>query len=432
MKQDRSNELLADAKQVIPGGVNSPVRAFRAVGGQPLFIARGKGAYLWDVDGNRYMDYVLSWGPLILGHAHPAVVTALSRAAAEGTSFGAPTALETELAELVIDMVPSVEMVRFVNSGTEATMTALRLARAFTGRNKIVKFEGCYHGHADMLLVQAGSGVATLGLPDSPGVPPGATQDTLTAPFNDLGAVERLFERYPNDIAAVIVEPVAGNMGVVPPADGFLSGLREQTQTHGALLVFDEVMTGFRVALGGAQALYGVDPDLTTLGKVIGGGLPVGAYAGKRAIMETVAPVGPMYQAGTLSGNPLAMTAGLVTLRELRKPGVFHEIVAQTERLCEGVGRAARDAGVPVYQTQVGTMFCTYFTKEPVTDYESAKTSDTGAFGRFFDGMLGQGVYLAPSQFEASFTSVAHTSEVIDATITAAGHAFRAVSRASK
>ena len=362
-----------------------------------------------------------------MGHAFPAVVAALSEAASRGTSYGAPTALETELAETVIDMVPSVEMVRFVNSGTEATMTALRLARAYTGKDKVVKFEGCYHGHADMLLVQAGSGVATLGLPDSPGVPAGATQDTLTAPFNDLGAVKRLFERYPDEIAAVIVEPVAGNMGVVPPADGFLAGLRDLTRAHSALLVFDEVMTGFRVALGGAQELYGIDPDLTTLGKVIGGGLPVGAYAGKRAIMETVAPVGPMYQAGTLSGNPLAMTAGLVTLRELRKPGVFEEIVAQTERLCQGVGQAAREAGVPVYQTRVGTMFCTFLTDSPVTDYASAKTSDTEAFGRFFEKMLNQGIYLAPSQFEAGFTSVAHGSEVIDATIAAARNAFQAL-----
>jgi glutamate-1-semialdehyde 2,1-aminomutase len=345
----------------------------------------------------------------------------------KGTSYGAPTALETELAELVIEMVPSVEMVRFVNSGTEATMSALRLARAYTGRHKIVKFEGCYHGHGDMLLVQAGSGVATLGLPDSPGVPPGAAQDTLTAPFNNLSAVETLFQQFPDEIAAVIVEPVAGNMGVIPPADGFLEGLRALTEAHGALLIFDEVMTGFRVALGGAQELYGVDPDLTTLGKVIGGGLPVGAYAGKREIMETVAPAGPMYQAGTLSGNPLAMTAGLVTLRELRKPGVFEGIVAQTEQLCQGIGRAATAAGVPVYQTQVGTMFCTYFTEGPVTDYASAKKSDAAAFGRFFQAMLRAGVYLAPSQFEAGFTSTAHNDEVIQATVEAAHGAFRAV-----
>jgi glutamate-1-semialdehyde 2,1-aminomutase len=427
MTLDKSKKLLAAAKKVIPGGVNSPVRAFRAVGGEPLFIECGEGACLWDVDGNRYVDYVLSWGPLILGHAHPAVVDALSAAAARGTSYGAPTALETELAELVVDMVPSVEMVRFVNSGTEATLSALRLARAYTGRHKIIKFEGCYHGHGDVLLVQAGSGVATLGLPDSPGVPPGATQDTLTAPFNDLAAVEALFEQFPEEIAAVILEPVAGNMGVIPPDEDFLAALRSLTKAHGALLIFDEVMTGFRVALGGAQELYGIDPDLTTLGKVIGGGLPVGAYAGKREIMETVAPAGPMYQAGTLSGNPLAMTAGLVTLHELRKPGVFDEIVRQTEQLCDGIGQAAVAAGVPVYQTQVGTMFCTYFAGGPVSDYASAKTSDTEAFGRFFQGMLERGIYLAPSQFEAGFTSTAHTPDVIEATVQAAQQAFRAL-----
>jgi glutamate-1-semialdehyde 2,1-aminomutase len=427
MNLGRSKELLAAAKKTIPGGVNSPVRAFRAVGGEPPFVARGEGAYLWDEDGNRYIDYVLSWGPLILGHAHPAVVEALVEAVAKGTSYGAPTSLEIQLAELVAEMVPSIEMVRFVNSGTEATMSALRLARAFTGRNKIIKFEGCYHGHGDMLLVQAGSGVATLGLPDSPGVPPGAAQDTLTAPFNDLAAVESLFQRFPEEIAAVILEPVAGNMGVIPPTDGFLSGLRSLTEAQGALLLFDEVMTGFRVALGGAQELYNVDPDLTTLGKVIGGGLPVGAYAGKREIMETVAPVGPMYQAGTLSGNPLAMTAGLVTLQELRTPGVFEEIVTQTERLCQGVGRAAEEASVPVYQTQVGTMFCTYFTEEPVTDYATATTSNTAAFSRFFQAMLAEGIYLAPSQFEAGFTSTAHVGEVVDATVEAARSAFRMV-----
>lgn len=427
MNLEKSRKLLDAARRVIPGGVNSPVRAFRAVGGEPPFIARGQGPYLWDEDGNRYIDYVLSWGPLILGHAHPAVVDAVSNAARKGTSYGAPTALETELAELVVEMVPGIEMVRFVNSGTEATMSALRLARAYTERHKIVKFEGCYHGHGDMLLVQAGSGVATLGLPDSPGVPPGAAKDTLTAPFNDLGAVEALFARFPGEIAAVIVEPVAGNMGVIPPAEGFLPGLRHLTQEQGALLIFDEVMSGFRVALGGAQELYDIDPDLTTLGKVIGGGLPVGAYAGKREIMETVAPAGPMYQAGTLSGNPLAMTAGLVTLHELRKPGVFDGIVAQTERLCQGIGRAADKAGVPIFQTRVGTMFCTYFTQEPVTDYASAKTSDTVAFGRFFQAMLNAGVYLAPSQFEAGFVSAAHSDQVIQATIEAAERSFGSV-----
>jgi glutamate-1-semialdehyde 2,1-aminomutase len=427
MNTSRSQTLFAAAQKVIPGGVNSPVRAFRAVGGQPLFIERGQGPYLFDADGNRYVDYVMSWGPLILGHAHPGVAEALKRAVERGTSYGAPTALETELAGLIVEMVPGVEMVRFVNSGTEATMTALRLARAFTRRDKIVKFEGCYHGHADMLLVQAGSGVATLGLPDSPGVPPGATQDTLTAPFNDLAAVEGLFKRFPEEVAAIIVEPVAGNMGVVPPVNGFLEGLRRLTEAHGALLVFDEVMTGFRVAPGGAQELYGIDPDLATLGKVIGGGLPVGAYAGKREIMQAVAPVGPMYQAGTLSGNPLAMTAGIETLKVLREPGVFDELAARTERLCAGIGDAARSANVPVYQTRAGTMFCTYFTEGPVTNWSTASRSDTARFGRFFQAMLAQGVYLAPSQFEAGFTSTAHTDDVIEATIAAARVALRAV-----
>jgi glutamate-1-semialdehyde 2,1-aminomutase len=397
------------------------------VGGRPLFIERGEGPYLFDVDGNRYIDYVLSWGPLILGHAHPRVADALKQAVDRGTSYGAPTPLETELAELVREMVPSAQMVRFVNSGTEATMSALRLARAFTGRNKIVKFEGCYHGHADMLLVQAGSGVATLGLPDSPGVPPGAAEDTLVAPFNDLAAVEALLEANPDQIAGIIVEPVAGNMGVVPPVSDFLSGLRELTQQHGALLIFDEVMTGFRVALGGAQSLYGVTPDLTTLGKVIGGGLPVGAYAGRRDIMQTVAPVGPMYQAGTLSGNPLAMAAGIETLKVLSEPGVFDDLVTRTKQLCTGVGEAAQSAGVPIHQTRVGTMFCTYFTTDPVINWATAGESDVQRFGRFFQAMLQAGVYVAPSQFEAGFMSVAHTDDVIEATISAARTAFRAL-----
>jgi glutamate-1-semialdehyde 2,1-aminomutase len=426
MEIQRSAELFAAARRVIPGGVDSPVRAFRAVGGQPLFIDRGEGPYLFDVDGNRYIDYVLSWGPLILGHAHPRVVEALKRAVERGTSYGAPTALETELAELVIEAMPAIEMVRFVNSGTEATMSALRLARAYTGRDKIIKFEGCYHGHADGLLVRAGSGVATLGLPDSPGVPAGAAQDTIAVPYNDLEAVERAFAAHPDQIAGVIVEPVAGNMGVVPPQPGFLEGLRRLTQENGALLIFDEVMTGFRVAYGGAQSLYGIQPDLTTLGKVIGGGLPVGAYAGRKEIMEMVAPAGPMYQAGTLSGNPLAMTAGIETLKVLREPGVFEEIERKTAMLADGIGQAAREAGVPIFQTRVGTMFCTFFTSDPVTDYASAKNADTARFGRFFRTMLEQGVYLAPSQFEAGFMSLAHSDEDIERTVEAAARAFRA------
>jgi glutamate-1-semialdehyde 2,1-aminomutase len=422
----RSVELFEEAREVIPGGVNSPARAFNAVGGQPLFIDRGAGPYLFDVEGNRYIDYVLSWGPLVLGHAHPRVSEALKRAVDRGTSYGAPTALETELAERVIEVLPSVEMVRFVNSGTEATMSALRLARACTGRDKIVKFVGCYHGHADLLLVQAGSGVTTLGLPDSPGVPRGTTRDTLTVAYNDLAGVEAAFDRYPDQIAGVIVEPVAGNMGVVPPQPGFLEGLRRVTKEYGALLIFDEVMTGFRVAYGGAQARYGIDPDVTTLGKVIGGGLPVGAYAGKREVMEHVAPAGAMYQAGTLSGNPLAMTAGIETLKVLGEPGVFEALERTTARLTEGLGRAAAAAGVPVFQTRVGTMFSTFFTAQPVTDYASAKTADTDRFGRFYRAMVERGVYLAPSQFESGFTSTAHADEDIDRTLEAAAAAFRA------
>jgi glutamate-1-semialdehyde 2,1-aminomutase len=425
-RDTRSQALLEAARRVIPGGVNSPVRAFKGVGGTPRFIAHGEGPYMFDADGNRYIDYVLSWGPLAIGHAHPAVVEALQRQAALGTSFGAPTEAETELAELIIAAMPAIELVRFVSSGTEATMSALRLARAVTGRAKIVKFAGCYHGHADPLLVQAGSGVATLGLPDSPGVTPGATVDTLTAPFNDLGAVEALFGAYPEEIAAIIVEPVAGNMGLVPPVDGYLQGLRTLTERHGALLIFDEVMTGFRVAHGGAQALYGVTPDLTCLGKVIGGGLPVAAYGGRRAIMEWVAPAGPMYQAGTLSGNPLAMAAGIATLRELARPGVYDQLATAATVLAGAMRDAAHRAGVPMQTAAVGSMWGGFFAPAPVTDYAGAKTSDTARYARFFHALLDRGVYLAPSQFETGFVSTAHDDSIITATTTAIEDAMRA------
>jgi glutamate-1-semialdehyde 2,1-aminomutase len=413
------------ARKVIPGGVNSPVRAFRAVGGVPPFIARGEGSRLVDIDGNAYIDYVLSWGPLILGHAHPEVVEATTEAVRSGTSFGAPTEAESVLSQMIVDAVPGVDMVRLVNSGTEATMSALRLARAATGRDKILKFAGCYHGHADMLLVQAGSGVATLGLPDSPGVPKGATQDTLVAPYNDLDAVRAIFDEQGSEIAAIIVEPVAGNMGMVPPIDGFLQGLRDVTAAHGAMLIFDEVMTGFRVAPNGAVGRFGITPDLVTFGKVVGGGFPLAAYAGRREVMEHVAPAGTMYQAGTLSGNPVATAAGIATLGVLRREGVFDGIVTQAEKLVAGLNSAARDAGVSFGATSIGTMAGYFFTDEPVHSYDDAKSADVEMFGRFFGALLERGVYFAPSAFEAMFLSSAHTDEDIDRTIEAAGDAFK-------
>jgi glutamate-1-semialdehyde 2,1-aminomutase len=419
--------MFARARQVIPGGVNSPVRAFRAVGGQPVFIQRGAGAYLYDVDGNQYIDYVGSWGPLIFGHAHPRVVEAITAAAQRGASYGAPTEAETRLAELVIEAVPSIELVRFVNSGTEATMSALRVARAYTGREKIIKFAGGYHGHADMLLVAAGSGALTLGAPDSPGVPAGATAQTLVVAYNDLAATRAAFERYPDEIAAIIVEPVAGNMGCVPPAPGFLQGLRDLTAQYGAVLIFDEVMTGFRVAHGGAQALYSIQPDMTCLGKIVGGGLPAAAYGGRREIMSLVSPSGPVYQAGTLSGNPLAMAAGTAQLEMLKQPGVYERLDALTTALAEGIGAAAREAGVAVYQTRVGSMFTTFFTAEPVVDEATAKRADTKAFAAFFGALLDQGVYIAPSQFEAGFVSLAHSDDDIARTLAAAQVAMRQV-----
>lgn len=416
----KSEEIFAAAQKIMPGGVNSPVRAFKSVGGQPIVFDRVKGAYIWDVDGNQYIDYVGSWGPAICGHTHPDVINALKNALEKGTSFGAPCVLENVLAEMVIDAVPSIEMVRFVNSGTEACLSVLRLMRAFTGRDKLIKFEGCYHGHGDMFLVKAGSGVATLGLPDSPGVPKSVTSNTLTAPYNDLEAVKQLFADNPGEIAGVILEPIVGNAGFISPDAGFLEGLRLLTQENGALLVFDEVMTGFRIAYGGVQEKFGVTPDLTTLGKVIGGGLPVGAYGGRRDIMSMVAPAGPMYQAGTLSGNPLAMTAGIKTLELLQKPGTYEYLDKITKKLSDGLLKIAKETGHAACGGQISGMFGLFFTQGPVHNYEDAKKSDLSKFSRFHRGMLERGIYLAPSQFEAGFTSLAHTDEDIEKTLAAA------------
>ena len=419
-----SEWLFDKAVELMPGGVNSPVRAFRGVGGTPRFIRSASGATMTDVDGKTYIDYVGSWGPMILGHADPEIIDALHQALARGTSYGAPNELEVELAEEIIDAVPSIEMVRMVNSGTEATMSAIRLARGVTGRNKLVKFEGCYHGHGDSLLVKAGSGVATLGLPDSPGVPATLAQNTLTVPFNDSQALADVFAQH-DDIAAVIIEPVVGNMGCVPPQAGYLQSVRDITSRAGALLIFDEVMTGFRVSRGGAQELYGIKPDITTLGKIIGGGLPVGAYGGSKELMRNIAPAGPIYQAGTLSGNPLAMTAGLVTVRRLRERAVYDRLEQASARLVAGVSAAAKEAGVETITNRVGSMWTTFFNSGEVTNWSTAEKSDRTKYGKFFHSMLDQGVYLAPSQFEAGFVGLAHTDELIDKTIAAARNAFK-------
>lgn len=427
MKHERSSSLFQQAKTVIPGGVNSPVRAFKSVGADPLFIKKAAGCHIIDEDNNEFVDYVGSWGPMIVGHCHPDIIKAVQETMASGASFGAPTERETILANMVIEAVPSIEMVRMVSSGTEATMSAIRLARGFTGRDKILKFSGCYHGHADSLLVKAGSGAATFGVPDSPGVPAEVAKLTLTAEYNSLDSVKKLIAENKNSIACIIVEPVAGNMGTVPPRDGFLEGLRELCTNEGIILIFDEVMSGFRVAYGGAQSLYGVTPDMTTLGKIIGGGLPVGAFGGKREIMEKLSPSGGVYQAGTLSGNPLAMSAGIATLNILKQPGFYKILEDKSRAVAEGIAKAAKSAGYPIYSTRVGSMFCAFFSKSEVFDWPTASQSDTKAFAKYFLAMLDEGVYLAPSQYETAFVSAAHSEADIEKTIAAATKCFKLI-----
>ena len=425
MQTVTSKKLFRQSQRYIPGGVNSPVRAFRSVGGNPLFIKSAQGAMVIDVDGNTFFDYVASWGPMILGHAHPTVVRAIQRAATWGTSYGAPTEQELILAQIICGAFPSIERVRLVSSGTEAVMSAIRVARGFTNRDAILKFEGCYHGHADHLLVKAGSGAATLGLPDSPGVPKVSASQTLTSPYNDIEAVKRLVKKYWRKLACIIVEPIAGNMGVVLPQKEFLRQLRVLTRKYGILLIFDEVISGFRVAYGGAQTLYGVKPDLTTLGKIIGGGLPVGAYGGKKEIMDLIAPTGPIYQAGTLSGNPLAVTAGIETLKKLGASGVYEKLERRGKQLAEGLGQAAKQANIPFYQTRVGSLMGGFFVDGRVVDYATAKKSDTARYAKFFHKMLERGSYFAPSQFEAAFVSAVHTAADVDQTIKAAHQVFK-------
>lgn len=427
MEHSRSTQLFQQALKTIPGGVNSPVRAFRSVGSDPLFIKRAAGPTIFDEDGNAFIDYVGSWGPMILGHCHPKVVAAVKAAADSGCSFGAPTELEITLAEMVIEAVPSIEMVRMVSSGTEATMSAIRLARGYTGRDDILKFSGCYHGHSDSLLVKAGSGAATFGVPDSPGVPADFAKHTLTATYNDLDSVRELVAANKGTIACIIVEPIAGNMGTVPPREGFLEGLREICTEEGIVLIFDEVMSGFRVAYGGAQEVYGIKPDLTTLGKIIGGGLPVGAFGGKREIMQLLSPAGGVYQAGTLSGNPLAMSAGIETLKLLKEEGFYQRLEQKSAFVAEGIAKAAKDAGFPLYSTRVGSMFCAFFSKEPVYDWTTAAKCDTQAFAKYFKAMLEEGVYLAPSQFETAFVGASHTEQDLERTIAAAAKCFKAL-----